>query len=332
MIRFLFLLILSTQVLISCGSSNSDDSSQQQTYEDNERRKAAYNRIKGVYEGTLEPRQAEDHPIQVQVVLYTYDVIEQKPDPNGDPIIRTVLLGQFRALGTIGEIDDMDLVTAYDIKTGHITMNNSVFERKTCPVGPKYTISLDGSFANGTFKGSIRKEASTWGDLNLKASGETVAEPITDQVDRLVKFLTPLSGEYRGDFAATDGSNERFPVKLALSVENVQMDFGEGFIYCPDLRGTYSRPDLSGNAGTLSTRAVYRHTWSTIQVTSPVQGSNPKPQPRILAPSPGFDNLTIYATVDKTTHSGQSFTINGFQGDMRWWKYMGRIAMKGPAK
>lgn len=323
MIRFLILLF-AVQVFISCGSSSSDDSLQKQSHEDNERRKAAYNRIKGVYEGILQPRLSNDRKIQIQMVLYTYDLIEPTPDPNGDPVIRTVLLGQFRAPNTIGEIDDINLVSAYDIKTGHITLNNAPIKRNTCPVGPSYTISIDGDFVNGTFQGSIRREAVTWGSFVLKPSGVTVAEPITDQAIRIEKFLGPLTGEYLGKFQAVN-SNENFKTKIQLRIENVQMDFGEGFIYCPDLRGTYSRPDFGTDAGTLAIRGVYNHGENRIQLESITSGGNVSPK---FSPIQGYNNLKIDADVSKTTNPDGTFQINGFAGNMNWWKYMGHIEMK----
>lgn len=326
MIRLLIFLLLATPILTACGSSNSDDSTQQQVHEDNERRKAAYNRIKGVYEGTLVPRTSPNNPISVQLVLYTYDLIEQNPDPNGDPVIRTTLLGQFRAPGTISVIDDINLATAYDINTGHITLNNANFNRKTCPVGPAYSISIDGNFVNGNFEGSIRREAVTWGTLSLKPSGLTVAEPISDQIERLVRSLSPLIGEYGGDFAATDGSNEKFKVKIQLRVENVQTDFGDGFIFCPALRGTYTRPDLGPNIGILSLSGVYFPALDFLNLESIVDG--PISSPRIFPPSQGYKNLKIEADINKSVLSDGSYKINSFSGEMKWWKYTGVLDMK----
>lgn len=321
MLRILLLLIFSTPFLISCGGGGTDDSSQKQNQEDNERRKAAYNRIKGVYTGYLNPRTADhEFPLAIELVLYTYDTIEATPDPNGDPVIRTVLLGQFRVVNSIGEIDDINLATAYDTKTGNITLNTSQLKTQSCPMGPDDVISIQGSLLNREFNGSIRRSGSTWGLLKLKQSDETVGEPILDQKERLERFLTPLVGEYNGPFTSTN-NHESFPVKIEFRIEYVKQDFGSDFIYCPDLRGSYIRPDLGANIGTLVVRGLYRHTESSLQIESLNKAFT-------AMAVPGFDRLDIQATVERTMKEDGSFTIQGFNGDMNWWTSKGFINMK----
>ena len=316
MLKAIFFLLFCLPFFVSCGGAGPDDSSQKQSVEDNARRKAAYNRIRGVYRGILETRVPMPIPLEIELVLYTYDIIEEKPDPNGDPVIRTVLLGQFRAINTVGEIDDINLATAYDTKTGNITLNNSTLTTTACPMGPDDPISIQGSLLNNEFNGSIRRSASTWGTLKLKQSGEIVAEPILDQKQRLERFLNPLVGEYRGPFTSTNG-REDFPVRIDFRIEYVKMNFGSDFVYCPDLRGSYIRPDLGANIGTLVVRGLYRHSENSLQIES-ITKSN-------LMAVPGFDNLDIHATVDRTMHDDGSFSVQGFSGNMNWWTSKGNI-------